>query len=396
MGSVTTKSPARPPQTTAAGWTVLLGGVLVVLTTFEAVGSLRSLENRQAVEEFLAEPPGAGLGIGVETALQLMHAMMLLTGACAAAMAVLAWPVLRRSRPARLAVSVLAVPLFLAGTAVGGLLTAVVAAAALLLWLQPSRDWFAGREPQAREHRHTEHRRPWQHGDQDGDRDGDQHGEQHAADRPDAPEQLVGSGSGSASASGSDRGPRAYEGFGTPQGRLGAAEAPAAAPWPPQASGHQSHGWGRPPGAARPRALTLACVITWVTTLLVGVLTALTLLVVTAAPDVLLDQVAQQSPELAEQGVSRRTLLVSTLVVGCAVVLWCAAAALVAAFAFRGASWARVALLVSAVAAAGLSLVTSAGTAVMLLPAVAASVVVACLVRREVRAWFRDRGAMGS
>lgn len=324
---------------------MLVGGVLVVLSAFESIGSMRSLESRQAVEEFLTEPPGSGLGLGVEGVLQLMHAMTLVTGACAAAMAVLGWSLLRRSRPARLAVSVLAVPLFLAGTVVGGLLTAVVAAAVVLLWLPPARDWYAGGE----DGRHPDHE-----------------------------DQPVGGG---------PRGEaRAYDGFGTPHGQVQQLDRPA--PADPRAPQSQQP-------VRRPTAVTVACATTWVMTALVGLLTAVSLVVLVASPDVLLDEVARQDPDLEEQGISRRMLLGTTVVVGGVVVLWCAAAAVLASFAFRGAPWARVGLIVSAVVAGLLALVTSVGALPMLVPMVAASVVVACLVRPEVRAYFRARrGAM--
>ena len=44
----------------------------------------------------------------------------------------------------------LAVPLFVTGLVTGGFVSSVVAAAAVMLWFQPARDWFDGvvREPQ--------------------------------------------------------------------------------------------------------------------------------------------------------------------------------------------------------------------------------------------------------
>jgi len=70
---------------------------------------------------------------------------------CATAAAILGYQVLRRSRSARLALTVIAFPLFLTGMVTGGFVSSVVAASAAMLWLQPARDWFDGitRQPAA-------------------------------------------------------------------------------------------------------------------------------------------------------------------------------------------------------------------------------------------------------
>jgi hypothetical protein len=410
---VSSDAPARPGQVTAAGWVVLLGGIFVVLSAFESIGALRSLETREAVEEFLAEPPGDGLGLGVEGVLRLMHASALVAGGCAAAMAVLGFFVLRRHKPARLAVSVLAVPLAVTGMVLGGLLSFVIAAAVVLLWMPPARDWFDGRTPrqQPPSHRGPGRRRGDHPGDHPGDQPGDQPddaAEHVAPGRDREPAEHSGAhgpdahGSGEEAREQHDR-PRSYEGFGTSTGRVQELvrpeqaspdqpqhPGPAAYPQPGRPTSWQQGGW---PDAAqqparRPAAVALACILTWVMTGLVGVLTGLSLLVLTASPDFLLDEVARQNPDLEEQGVTRSVLLGSTYVVGALVVAWCAAAAVFAAFAFRGAGWARVALLVSAVVAALLSMVTSVGAPPMLVPMLAATVVAASLLRRESREFF--------
>ena len=74
----------------------------------------------------------------------------MVTAGCATAAGILGYQVLRRSRSARAAVTVLAVPLFLAGMVTGGFITSVVAASAAILWLQPARSWFDGTAPPAR------------------------------------------------------------------------------------------------------------------------------------------------------------------------------------------------------------------------------------------------------
>ena len=61
---------------------------------------------------------------------------------CATAAGILGYQVLRRSKSARLALTVLAAPLFLTGMVTGGFVSSLVAASAVMLWLQPARDWF--------------------------------------------------------------------------------------------------------------------------------------------------------------------------------------------------------------------------------------------------------------
>ncbi|MDF1605116.1 hypothetical protein [Nocardioides sp. YIM 152315] len=143
-------APTRPRQVTLAGWLLMVGSALVVVLVYQRVGSLHSLETQAAVDRFLAEPPGSDLGISDDTAIAVMRALAMVTGGCAAAAGVLGYQVLRRSRGARLAVTVLAVPLFFAGLVTGGFLSSLVAASAAILWLQPSRSWFDGRTPPER------------------------------------------------------------------------------------------------------------------------------------------------------------------------------------------------------------------------------------------------------
>jgi hypothetical protein len=137
--------PVRPPQTTVAGWLVVGGSVVVVVMALGQGAELHSLDTRDAVEEYLSGPPGDQLGLGVQGMLTLLRVVWTVTAVSAAAAAVLGWYALRRSRGARLALSVLAVPLFLTSFFFVGLpgasaLPAMVTAAVVMLWLQPSRD----------------------------------------------------------------------------------------------------------------------------------------------------------------------------------------------------------------------------------------------------------------
>lgn len=128
----------------------MVGSALVLVLVFERLSGLHTLETRTAIEKFLAEPPGDDLGIGVGGVQAIIRTLAMVTAGCATAAGILGFQVLKRSRSARLALTVLAVPLFLAGTVTGGFLTSLVAASALMLWLQPARDWFDGVSPAQR------------------------------------------------------------------------------------------------------------------------------------------------------------------------------------------------------------------------------------------------------
>ena len=123
-------------------WLTMVGSVIVVLLVFDRLAGLHTLETRQSVEKFLAEPPGSDLGVGVDGVLSAIRTLAMVTAGCATAAAILGYQVLRRSRSARLALTVLAVPLFFAGMVTGGFVSSVVAASAVMLWLQPARAWF--------------------------------------------------------------------------------------------------------------------------------------------------------------------------------------------------------------------------------------------------------------
>ncbi|MEZ5097022.1 MAG: hypothetical protein R2731_13540 [Nocardioides sp.] len=142
--STTTARP-RPPQVTVAGWMLVIASVVLVLTGFEIMDSLHSLDTRRAIEQALSRPPADSLGLDVYDMIALRRWATLVAGGSAAALAILGWFVLRRHRGARVAATVLAVPLLLAGLFIGGFLPAVIATAVVTLWLQPARDWFNGR-----------------------------------------------------------------------------------------------------------------------------------------------------------------------------------------------------------------------------------------------------------
>jgi hypothetical protein len=337
---------ARPRQVTLAGWLTMLGSVLVVLLVFDRVSGLHTIETRESVERFLAEPPGRDLGLEVDGVLSIMRTLALVAGGCAAAAAILGWHVLKRSRSARLALTILAVPLFLTGMVTGGFVSSLVAASAVMLWLQPARDWFDGITRQPAPSRTAPVTAP------------------AAAPVQQPVQQPVAQ-------------PVAQPIAQPVQGPI--AQPVAAVP------------------TRRPSAVTWACIVTWAGSGLTALGAIASGVLLAMEPDVLLDEVHQQNPELAAQGVSDDLLIGVSVAMLAGFVAWAVAAAVIAVFVLRGLEWARITLLVSAsTAGAAFLLGTALGAFLLALTLAACVLAVVLLVRPEVRAWFAARRASGS
>lgn len=351
----------RPRQVTLAAWMIIGGSALVVLTVFDRIAGLNSLETRESIELFLAEPPGSGLGLSVPDAVGVLRVLSMVAGACAAATAILGVHVLRRHRGARIAVSVLAPPLFVSGFVIGGFLSSVVAASAVMLWMEPARDWFAGRPAKER----PAARRP-----------GSQESRDAGAAREDRPDPFRVFPSVPPVSSG----PRPHQGFGT-----AAATAQQARP---QVSAYAPPG-GAPARPARPGAVMAAAVVTWVVSGLVSLLMALSATMMLASPELMMDEALRANPALADSGLTVEAFQLGVVVTAAVAIAWSVAAAVFAAvLLLRGRDWARISLLISAAIAAALCLpLTLLGGVPMLVPLAGSVATLALLLRREVRAW---------
>lgn len=317
------KAPARPAQVTLAAWVAMVGSVFVVFYAFSVVANLRTRDTRERVEETIDVPPGSWLGLGVEGYLDLIHVAAMVAAGCAVAIAILGWHVRARNRSARVALTILAVPLLVAGTFTDGFMSSMVAFSAVFLWLKPSRDWFDGIAPT---------------------------GSTVAQEAPRTP--VVGSSPG---------------------------PPPPAAAYAPQRPAFST---------SRPSEVLQACLITWILAGLVLLVTVFGVMGVLVAPDAFRDAYndSAQADDLAFDD-ARRAILVA----GTAFAVWSLAAILVAVFAFLGRNWARVALLVSAAAAAVACLLFAAGATVLLIPMAGCGIVVALLLRPSVVAWYTRR-----
>ena len=328
-------TPARPRQVTWCGAVVIVGSVLVLVSAAQVVAGIGTLQTRESVQDLLTQPPASGLGLGIETALEVLRISAMVAAASAVAAAILGWYVLQRSASARVGLSVLAVPLFVAGTATGGIVSAAVVAAIVSLWIQPARDWVAGRDPAPR-----------------------------AAPAATAPTDP------------------------TVPGSTGPATAPPAqvtgsAPWgAPVASSAAA-----PDPARRPGALLAAGVVTFVLCGLVVAFCVTTVAALWLSPDVVEQALSESEQRFGEQGISTSLVQVATTVMVGLVVVWCVAVAVAAGLALRGVRWARTALAVGAAASGVVCLLGALGSAALLVPATGWLVVVLLLVRPEVRAW---------
>jgi hypothetical protein len=350
------QGPPRPRQVTLAASLVMAASVMLVLSVFEQLADLRSIETREAVQNFLSEPPGSRLGIGTESALTIVRTVAMVAAGLATAAAILGWHVLKRNRSAQVALTVVAVPLFLSGLFAGGFLASVVLASVTMLWLAPARHWFAGTTPEA---------------------------------RPTPPERRA------------EPPPPAPDTRPLPPSAPPASQQPP--PWTPYAGPSP---WGAPAGdqpppqapvsnapARRPVPVTVACAITWVCCGLAAMLSLILVAALIADAPGLFAEMQRRNPELADQGVSDSTIesMTWTLAIGCLV--WAVVSGVLAVLAFNRFRWAGIALVVSAGSVALLCLAGSVVSPPLAVPGVLAAVTAVLLVQPASQKWLARREA---
>jgi hypothetical protein len=341
---VTEAVPERPRQVTLAAWTIMGGSFIVLLLTFELITNLHTLQTRESVQTFLDEPPGDGLGISVESALVVMRTFAMIAAGCATAAGILGFHVLRRHKPARIALTVLALPLLVSGMVTGGFFSSLVAASAFLLWLPPARDWFEGREP-------AKPLKPV-----------------HPALAP--PDQRS-SSERSVETTQQASAPRAVPGFGAQAG-------------PPPGAAATSF-WA--PASTRPSSVVWACALTWLFSGVGIVLMVIGLGYFVVNSDPMLTEIRAQNPEIGEAGLTDEAIVVATVLIGFAVIVWAMAAMVLAFLFYRGISWSRLVLLISTGGAVGLLAFGALTQWALIVPFVAAALTFSMLLRPEAAAW---------
>ncbi len=356
-------SRVRPPHVTVASAIVIVGSLFVVAQMWDRIAGLHSLDTRTTLASYLAGSRLADAGIDLAQLTEIVRITAMAAAGCATATLILGWQVTRRSKGARLALSLLAGVLVLAGlvsdwfveSVAGTFWACGVGAAVVTLWLGPARLWFSDEPMPVMEKR--EHR-PLPGSSQPGP----------PPPRYDVPTRPP-----------ADQQPP-----------------PMQQAWPPTA-------WTPPPVSAydaprrsaapvqRPSALLWACIVTWCCTGFAAVILVVSILTLAGDSQPVLDQAFRQNPQLAEQGFSRHDLLVMLYVVIALVLAGSAAAATFAALLYRGRRWAYYALLAAASLSSLFFLVSALGSLIGLLPLAASVGTIVFLVRPEVRAWVVRR-----
>jgi len=385
----------RPPQVSLASGIVMFSSVVVLLTAWERVTSLGSLETQDAIRDVLADAPFSSLGLTVSSTSDLLRVSCMVAAACACATAILGWYVRKPDRSSRLALTLFAVVVFLTGIPAGGLAGSFVAAGAAMLWMQPAREWFAtGRwtppapapaKDSGRADRDGSGRTPWDGPDASGPADpwGRPPADSGAPDTPPPASRPFGEPGPPAQQHPVDR--PAESPYGQPLPQQPLPQQPAPAPYAQPAPDWQR----RQLLNARPGAMVAAFVITVVTA---GGLLALSLLWLAIAgfsPDFLQSVLEQQQPEMLDDGLSLEQVRTTVFALAGAFVVWCLVALVLAGFAMARREWARRGLMVSAAFSAGACFALVLNTPLVLLPAAAALATVVCLRRGDVRRWFQ-------
>jgi hypothetical protein len=346
----------RPGQATFAAWMIIGGSVILVLTAYQRISTLHTLEVQEELMRVLSEQPLSGTGLGLSGLKTIIRVLCMIAAAAATASTILGVQALRRSTGARLALTLLAPLVLIAGFATPGFFAPMVVAGVCMLWLRPTRDWFAGR-PWATASSTVAQRRP------------DPFAPQARPDQESAAPPTLEPPPQAPSAPATAR-PAAFEGeYGAPD-----LQRQPTSPYAP---------------AKRPAALIAACVIVWASCALVSGFMVLFSLVMAVARDDFFDEIERQQPNFDMRGLSEAELATGTYVATAFVLVWCVAATVLAVMAIRRVQRAQVPLVVC-VGLSCLVLLVATFLSPFLVVLLAANVVtVWLLLRSDVAAWFK-------
>ena len=390
----------RPTQVTIAAGAVIVGALLLFFSGFDSMVSLHSVDLRERLAEAVGSGSAHGLGITVDDLIRWIHVATLVSGGAAAAAAVLGWFALQRHRGARIALTAIAVVLLVCAPFLGSVLAAFVAAAIAMLWSGQARDWFAGRPVRRREPVSEAAGQATNPATDPGtDRTPGEGAVSWTADEPERAPQAPDPQAPDRQAPAS---PAPTHGFGDQPtsapafGQSGQAPQQPSYPAPQQQpvpyAGWQ--GWQDAPAPSladrRPGGVVAACVLTWVfagTSALVFAFVGAWLAV---DPGRLVDRVASMQ-QFQDAGLSESMIQPVLWVAVAFYVAWSLAACVLAFFAWRRHSWARILLAVSAVGAVVLG---AFAIPVSIVHMIACAVAAGLLLGGNSNRWFARRTLM--
>ena len=139
----------RPRQVTIGGWLAAVSSAVLVVSVFDAMAQLHSLDTRDRLTKALAGWP-TDLGISLGDAIGVTRGALFVTGVAAVVTGILGIFVLQRHATARIVLTIAAVPVVVMAPVAGGFVALLIGGATVMLWTPEARDWFAGRAPRPR------------------------------------------------------------------------------------------------------------------------------------------------------------------------------------------------------------------------------------------------------
>lgn len=360
---------ARPSQVTFAGWGIAVAALMLLISVFDTMASLRSVDMREAIERAVTTGSAQGLGLSVEDATEILRWSLFITAFATVAAGILGIFVLQRNKAARIGLTVAAVPIVLAALVTspvsGSFLGMFIAAGTTILWTRPARDWFAGRAALPRAVPPMPEFPPLPHVP------------------PAAPE---------VSPPSTEHQPPPTAGWGQVPSAAQPQVEPPTAPYPaPQAP--NPYGYYPPAARAhvprdpsgRPAQVRLACILTWVFSAIAGLSFAGLIVAVAVDSDAMLERM-RDSP--GWDSAYEEFAIAAAVTVSVVFLVWCVAAAVLAVFVWRRHQWAWVMLMVSCGMAA---LICILGVPFSLVHLAALATTFGALLSRPSREWFSGR-----
>jgi hypothetical protein len=375
----------RPSQVTIAGWVVAVASAMLVVSVFDAMGNLHSVDMRDQLTKVVTSGSARELGLTVDNATSILRWALFVAAVAASMTGILGIFVLQRHTAARIALTVAAVPVVITAPFAGGFLGAVIGASTAMLWTRPARDWFAGRPAVASERSMSLFSRPEQ-----SRREPDRPSAEKPAQEPAPPSSAPPTPPPPTPPPPTP--PPPTPGWG---GTPGPPAAPPSYPYvQPPHTGYPPPvpGLGYPvprPAGQVPSRVRAACLLTWAFS---GITVAGSLLMlVVAAID--REEIRTVIRDNASLHAYDEDTVIRALIIGCALFIgWCVASSVLAVFVWRRHTWAWIMLMISIGLAA---LVTLPAFPVSIVHMAGCGTALGMLLSGPSRAWFRHAGGPG-